>query len=259
MLKAILFDLDETLLNWTGRSVPWQERENQTLGRVYRWAWGDRPQAPTYDQFYLAVLAEVGRVWGEAKEHLRAPHLGHILVDVLRLYEAPAEKLDMEACLAAYGHGTTPGIRPYPDAAPALRKMQALGLRLGLITNAMHPMKLRDVELVDAGLLEFFAEAWRVSAADVGYLKPHPRIFQVVLERMDCRPEEAVFVGDSLSADIAGAQAVGMKAIWRRPANLKETYVDEEDFGAVVPDAIVDSLAELHPILCRFYPELAGA
>jgi HAD superfamily hydrolase (TIGR01549 family) len=52
-----------------------------------------------------------------------------------------------------------------------------------------------------------------IDSASVGYSKPDPRIFQAALARLDAPPSEAVFVGDSLERDMAGARGVGMRHV----------------------------------------------
>lgn len=56
-----------------------------------------------------------------------------------------------------------------------------------------------------------------VISEEVGVAKPDPVIFQVALERLGARPERAVMVGDSWDADVAGAHAAGIPAIWFNP------------------------------------------
>ncbi len=56
-----------------------------------------------------------------------------------------------------------------------------------------------------------------VISDEVGMKKPDPRIFRMALERLEVGAEEAVFVGDNLELDIAGARGVGMRAVWLNP------------------------------------------
>ena len=49
---------------------------------------------------------------------------------------------------------------------------------------------------------------------DVGIRKPDPRIFERALELTGAQPSEAVMIGDSLQADIAGAASIGIGTIW---------------------------------------------
>ena len=64
------------------------------------------------------------------------------------------------------------------------------------------------------GLDKYF-ESVAVSC-DIGYMKPHPKCYQYTLDEMKLDAAECVMVGDSLRADVQGAQALGMTAVWRR-------------------------------------------
>jgi putative hydrolase of the HAD superfamily len=64
-----------------------------------------------------------------------------------------------------------------------------------------------------------YVDALVVSEA-VGIAKPDPAIFAHALEELECAPEDAVMVGDSWAADIAGARAAGIRPIWFNRARL---------------------------------------
>jgi putative hydrolase of the HAD superfamily len=59
-----------------------------------------------------------------------------------------------------------------------------------------------------------------VTAEETGFIKPDPRIFQVALERLKCRADEVVMVGDAWRSDILGARQAGIRAIWLNRAGL---------------------------------------
>lgn len=132
---------------------------------------------------------------------------------------------------------------------PVLELLRDHGIRLGIVTNAYQPMTMRDQELIDLGLRDYFPTC-RFSAADVGYLKPHPNIFKTALVCLGLQAEDVVFIGDDAEADIAGAQSVGMKAILRRLSHRPEATN-----GLNTPDAIIDSFAELPAIFDVWYPD----
>jgi putative hydrolase of the HAD superfamily len=98
--------------------------------------------------------------------------------------------------------------RAYPDAAPALERLAAAGLRLAVIAN--WDISLPEV-LNRFGLAEPFAAI--VTAAEVGASKPDPRPFQVALERLGVEAGSCVHVGDDPGTDVAGAQAAGLAAL----------------------------------------------
>ena len=78
---------------------------------------------------------------------------------------------------------------------------------LALISNFDHPPHIAT--LMDEYALGRFFEQVIVSSA-VGVRKPDPAIFRLALEKMNLRPEEVIYVGDSEKDDVAGARAAGM-------------------------------------------------
>lgn len=96
----------------------------------------------------------------------------------------------------------------YPDVEPALEKLRARGLRLGLVSN--WDDRLPSL-LANLRLARFF-DAVEYSSG-CGFEKPHPKIFQRCLAALDVLPEHALHVGDSAVEDVEGALAVGMRAI----------------------------------------------
>jgi FMN phosphatase YigB (HAD superfamily) len=87
-----------------------------------------------------------------------------------------------------------------------------------------------------------------VVSCDVGYLKPHPRIYQVALEELGIEGEEAAMVGDNLRADVEGAKTLGLTTVWRRPplGEPVEAATDEPELtGPVAPDYAISQIGDL--------------
>jgi HAD superfamily hydrolase (TIGR01509 family) len=84
--------------------------------------------------------------------------------------------------------------------------------RLGVVSNANGTVreKLRRV-----GLAEYFEVI--LDSHEEGVEKPDPRIFQLALERLGARAEEAVHVGDYYHIDVVGARAAGVRAVLLDP------------------------------------------
>lgn len=248
MLKAVLFDLDDTLIDWSNVDLDWETRDRELLGRVSKFI-SDKIQ-PISDLTSLVTdyRERTFSAWEDGRSSLRAPHMGRILVESLVASGIPAEQVDETEALAAFDWGAIPGITLFPDVPEVLELLLANNIRTGIVTNAHQPMWLRDKELEDFDLLKYFDDC-RFSAADVGYLKPHPRIFEAALECIGSRPEETVFVGDSPVADVAGAQGAGLKAVLRTRSTLSPMLS-----GLIVPDHTVNSLAELPAILDEWFP-----
>lgn len=103
--------------------------------------------------------------------------------------------------------------RRFNDIVPALDALAAEGWTHVLLSN--HVPELPDI-LQTVGLATYFARVF--NSADLGYEKPHPRIFELALAAMgvtetDCRTGKVWMIGDSYRADVCGAEAAGIPAI----------------------------------------------
>jgi len=96
----------------------------------------------------------------------------------------------------------------YEDVPDVLRALHASGLKIGLISNTQRSLSTFQTHFALEGI---FSAA--ISSYDHGYMKPHRSIFEAALRLVDVRPDEAVMVGDSVAADIAGARGMGMRAV----------------------------------------------
>ena len=247
-LKGLLFDFDDTLVDWSGVQLGWREIEGTRLTRVHEYVCRKtRANSFNADSLLEAYLMRTRAAWSEARATLRAPHMPNILMDTLEALDVAVERLDVDAVIEAYDWNVVPGTVVFPDVPPVLSALKAAGLKLGIVTNASQPMAMRDAELKTHGLLQYFPDC-RLSAADAGHLKPDRRIFNCALERMGASPEETVFIGDSPQADIAGALSVGMKAVLRVTSRL-EAYGADNGY-----QPRLRSMEQLPAILDGWYP-----
>lgn len=100
----------------------------------------------------------------------------------------------------------------FPEVLPLLQRLQGAGRKLGIITNGPPGAHQRQ-KLITAGLHHFFGEFVFISS-EIGAAKPDPRIFNQALQAHGARPEEALYVGDSLTGDGLGAHGAGLAAFW---------------------------------------------
>lgn len=247
MLKGVLFDLDDTLLDWSGFNNDWPAMEQEHLRRVFDYISAEIQPLDNLDAYAAEFGTRMLAAWTAARGTMHAPNLGTVLVETSVAFGIPAEALDPHRCLEAYQWGMIPGTRVFPEVPETLDLLRQHGIRIGIVTNAHQPMWIRDVEIQQHGLYDFFPDC-RVSAADVGYLKPHPVIFQTALRCLETKPEETVFVGDDPVADIGGANAAGLRAILRRVPRMAARN------GSVAPDATINRLDEVPAILDSWYP-----
>lgn len=126
----------------------------------------------------------------------------------------------------------------FPEASAVLQLLRQ-SYRLALVTNGAADMQGEKIEA--AGLAPTF-DAIAVSGA-LGMGKPRPDIFAWALERLGVAATEAVMVGNDLGRDIAGARNAGLPGIWIKRGDM------DPNSGAITPDATIKSLSEL-PALC---------
>ncbi len=143
----------------------------------------------------------------------------------------------------------------FPDVLDTLRWLRDRGYRLGAVTNRGYGGPRFHEEMRELGLAQLFEAT--VISCDIGYMKPHPRIFQYTLERMGIEAQEAVMVGDNLRADVEGAKTLGMLAVWRRPVlgePVEATETGPELAGPLAPDYVIDSVGGLKEL--PLFPDL---
>ncbi len=130
------------------------------------------------------------------------------------------------------------------DTIPTLTQLESGGHRMGIISNAGDN---KDVlQLVERFQLEHFFDFVLTSAA-CSYRKPHPRIFEMALAHWNIPASEAIMVGDTLEADIMGAQKVGLPGVWI----TRRAQPNPDDLQRIKPDYSLRGLNELYPALER--------
>ena len=142
------------------------------------------------------------------------------------------------------------------DAISTLASLKEEGYRLGLISNTSDDNNVQA--LVDqCGFRPFFDLI--LTSASCGYRKPDPRIFQIALEHFSIQPQQALMVGDTLEADIAGANSLGIFSVWitRRASSgsdpstaLRQAQdISSGQVPANEPKAVIQALSELPALL----------
>lgn len=125
--------------------------------------------------------------------------------------------------------------KPYDETEPVLEYLKGKGLALGVITDTDEyktPKKRRISELEFSGLLDVIV----VSGEDTEQTKPDPEPFELAAQQLNMEPSECAMVGDKPFTDISGARSAGMKTI----------LLKRRDWGEKgEPDLILYSLGEL--------------
>ena len=121
--------------------------------------------------------------------------------------------------------------------APLLERL-AERYRLGIVSNFYGNL---PTVCDNANVRRYFGVI--VDSAQVGLLKPDPRIFLAAAEALDIKPGRTVMVGDSLARDMAGARAAGMAHIWLAPHPARQGRPCCQE------DRVIQSLAQVEELL----------
>ncbi|HEX2844617.1 MAG TPA: HAD-IA family hydrolase [Candidatus Limnocylindria bacterium] len=98
---------------------------------------------------------------------------------------------------------------PYPDVEPMLAAVREMGVRIGVVSDWGSNLRGILAELELDRYLDFV-----LPSGAVGLAKPNPAFYRLAIAEGGVEPGEALMVGDSYRADVQGAWAAGMDAVW---------------------------------------------
>jgi putative hydrolase of the HAD superfamily len=240
-IDAVIFDLDDTLIDWANPAIGWRDFTDPKACNIHAYLVEAGYELPDEAAFCDLVHALTEEIWDEAKKTWSGAYFTKVLRRTLSALEIDSNQVDLEALMQVYDWTPMPGVEAFEDAEPVLAELRRRGYKIGLITNSFLPMWMRDVELRHYGFLDYFDA--RLASGDVGYLKPHPAIFEEMLALLETAPERTLFVGDRPANDIAGANEVGMISVLMKPAHL------DRPLDGVKPDFTIERLSALLPLL----------
>lgn len=144
------------------------------------------------------------------------PHGPSVVMQILSQWGIQGVDLALSAAIFEAMRVRIPESRSlFADTYSTLTALQQLGFLLGVVSNRIwggQPFQ-EDIEIL--GLHRYFQPQTMAISADLGVRKPSPVMFWHALNALNVLPEESVMVGDSLSTDIVGAQALGIFATWK--------------------------------------------
>jgi len=209
MIKAVLCDLGDTLINF--HEIDVFKAFVQGARETYKYL---------TDELHLSVPS-FGRYrryqqWSIRWAYIKSKFTGKEFnsIDILKKstlklgIQVPEEHFEELAWRWYQPMAVQAKADPY--AVEMLKDLQQRNLKLAIVSNTFVPPSALDRHLVQEDLFHFFP--LRVYSCEVGVRKPNPKIFSVTLEKLQVEPQEALFIGDSPTADIRGARRMGMYA-----------------------------------------------
>lgn len=238
-IRAVLFDLGNTLMYGLEAWEPVEAQADKALAASLQRSGLDVPES-----FAGEFRARLARYYHEREQSLFETTYFSVLQELLseQGFGRLGETEIRSALRALYGVTQANWVLD-KDALITLRMLESAGYRLGLVSNAGDDEDVRTLAR-NFGIDRFFD--FILTSAACSYRKPHPRIFEVALMHWGFPASETAMVGDTLDADILGAQRAGMFSIWYTAHVFRIPEASE-----VKPDAIVSRLLDVPGLLTR--------
>lgn len=203
MIQAVLFDLDQTLLD-----------RSASLKHFLTWQVNALPLVVNSEkQSFIESFIELdanGTVWKDV--------VYRQLIQKFKISEFTEQQL-----LTSYIQDFNQFCVAFMGVDTVIQKLFKAGYSLGLISNGKTPFQEHNFQAL--GLNQYFSSV--IISEAVGLRKPQAEIFQLACQQMNVRPEQCVMVGDNEIADIQGAKNIGMQTILFDPdQKMRSTQAD---------------------------------
>jgi putative hydrolase of the HAD superfamily len=239
-VQAVLFDFGHTLMDFGRTEEALRGAYSVIRDRLATWVEDRAP--PEIDELVERIAEQVDNMVERSYQQKRLEEL-----DIIDLFDEAFTALgymlpnELVREVVELDHDAlVQSVRIEQDTLGVLEQLKKEGLRLGVVSNVSQLPELLHRDIKNFGIGQYLDGV--AFSSEIGVRKPRPQIFEHVLEAVGVKPAEAVFVGDRLVDDVAGAQAVGMRAI------LTRQYRQEEP-DSITPDAVIEHITELPDVL----------
>ena len=211
MIKAVIFDLDNTL-------VDFMKMKAEAIDAAIR-AMLDAGLELSYDE----VKNRINAIYKE-----KGIEFQYVFDSLLSdIFDKVNHKI-LAAGVVAYRRAREAALVPYPHVYITLYELLKMGMKLAVVSDA--PTKEAWLRLTYLNMHHIFDVV--VTFEDTSERKPHPAPFTLALNRLGVRPDEALMVGDWAERDIIGAKQVGMKTVFARYGDTFSTGTSGGDYEA---------------------------
>ncbi|XP_015235901.1 PREDICTED: N-acylneuraminate-9-phosphatase [Cyprinodon variegatus] len=236
-VKAILFDLDNTLIETSGAGEVALQKTRELLKS--KLSLDDDAICSIFDKFKLKLLHESSdRLPGTSQDDVRVCHWEESIAETI----GRCSISDLASqCYYMWKNSRLEVLCLTPEVRSLLKQLRSR-YKLLLLTNGDAQTQREKVEAVKCE--EFFDAV--VIAGDHAEQKPFPSIFQLCFDQLEVEAQECVMVGDNLDTDIQGGFNAGVRAtVWIHRA--ERTSLD----GPVKPDYTIPTVLDLPGILAQ--------
>ena len=195
MIKGVVFDLDNTLLDF----MKMKEFAVKAAIKSMIEAGLEVDEEKSYSEI-ISIYEQFG--WENQKvfDVFLEKSIGHV------------DNKFLAAGIVAYRRAREANLMAYPNVNKTLMALAKSAIKMGLGSDA--PSRQAWMRIHYLNLYHFFDVV--ITLDDSGERKPSAKPFQMALDRMGLRPEETVMIGDWPERDVVGAQQIGMKTAFAR-------------------------------------------
>jgi HAD superfamily hydrolase (TIGR01662 family) len=237
-IKALLFDLGNTLMYFDGQWPQVFSEADRNLLKSLRSQGYELPENEFLSEFRRRLNEYYLQRDSEFIEHTT----GYVLQSLLNELGKPTlTDQQLTAGLRALYEVSQAHWHVTPYARRTLASLQDKGYKIGIISNASDDADVQA--LVDKGELRVYMD-FVLSSAACGIRKPNPRIFELGLSNWpEIGLDEVVMIGDTLGADILGAQNAGIRSVW--VTQFADKPGNRAHMETIMATASIENLAEL--------------
>jgi HAD superfamily hydrolase (TIGR02253 family) len=209
MLKAVIFDLDNTL-------VDFMLMKNQAIDAATN-AMRDAGLKLSTNE----IRMRIDEIYKE-----RGIEFQNVFDELLYREFSKIDYKILSAGVIAYRRAREAALVPYPHVTMTLIELTKMHIKLGVVSDA--PAREAWLRLCYLNFHHLFDAV--VTFEDTGVRKPNPEPFKRVLEQLHIKPSEALMVGDWAERDVVGASQVGMKTVFAKYGNTFGTVVSNANY-----------------------------
>jgi putative hydrolase of the HAD superfamily len=234
MLRAVFFDIDDTLFSTTTFAA--RAREQSVDAMIAMGVRCDR-------ELMIRELREVVQEFSSNFEHHYDKLLSRLPLEATIGLNIP---LVVAAGVVAYHETKFRDLCAYDDVTEVLRILSETDLVLGVISNGL---TLKQMEKLIRLRVHLYVTPTAIFVSDqMGVAKPNPKLYRRAVDRVGVLPSEALHVGDHPINDVDAAKRAGLKTVWNRREgkHLKAT-------SALQPDHVAFNFWDVLEILRDVY------
>lgn len=195
MIQAIIFDLDNTLLDFI--------KMKQFAVKAAITAMNEAGLNVDEEKAYQEILdLYVQKGWENQQ----------VFDDYLNQTIGAVSNKILAAGIVAYRRAREATLLVYPNVNKTLIELTKMGIKLAVVSDA--PSREAWMRLYYLNLHHVFDPV--LTYDDTGVRKPSPKPFQMALDYLKLKPEEALMIGDWPERDVVGAKQIGIKTIFAR-------------------------------------------